>query len=302
MSGSMTIARWSVLGAPIDCSGRSRGEERAPAALRAAGIVERLDAADLGDVEAFMRDSRRDPATGVVGFDALRAASERIRDRVRSELEAGTRLLVVGGDCTLLLGVMAGVREVRPAPGLAFVDGHLDFYDGTTSDTGEGADMDLGWLTGHGPEGLIDLAGEPPVVAPERIVVVGHRDDEVRTRLGAAEPDQVAPEIGLVHARELLERDPPEAGRAIRRALEERAGHFWLHLDLDVLDEEAFPAVTYPQPGGPGWEALTALLEPLASSPALIGVDVTDLNPDRDPKGEHARRAVEELARVLNRR
>jgi arginase len=300
MSGSMTIARWNVIGAPLDCSGRSRGEERAPAALREAGIIERFGAVDLGDVDASMHDPRRDPATGVVGFEALRAAAERIRDRVRSELEAGSRLLVVGGDCTLLLGVMAGVRAVIAAPGLAFVDGHVDFYDGTTSDTGEAADMDLALLTGHGPPGLAALGGAPPIVEPDRIVVIGHRDDAVRRRLGAAEPEEVEPGIALVHARELREGDPAQVGDAARRWLEERASRFWLHLDLDVLDEETFPAVTYPQPGGPGWEALAALLRPLASSPALIGVDVTDLNPDRDPTGEHAARAVEDLARVLS--
>jgi arginase len=297
----MTIAPWNVIGAPLDCSGRSRGEERAPAALREAGIVERLDAVDLGDVDASMHDPRRDSATGIVGFEALRAASERIRDRLRSELEAGSRLLVVGGDCTLLLGVMAGVRDVIAAPGLAFVDGHLDFYDGSTSDTGEAADMDLALLTGHGPPGLVALAGDPPLVAPDRIVVIGHRDDADRSRLGAAEPEDVEPAIELVHAHELRERDPAQVGDAARRSLEERADRFWLHLDLDVLDEEAFPAVTYPQPGGLGWEALAALLEPLASSPALIGVAVTDLNPDRDPTGEHATRAVEKLARALSR-
>jgi arginase len=57
----VTSTRWSVLGAPLDCSGRSRGEERGPAALRAAGIVERLDAVDLGDVDAHMHDPRRTP-------------------------------------------------------------------------------------------------------------------------------------------------------------------------------------------------------------------------------------------------
>jgi hypothetical protein len=54
----------SVLDAPLDCSGAAEGEERAPAALRAAGLVERLGARDCGEVDARIRDTRRDPETG----------------------------------------------------------------------------------------------------------------------------------------------------------------------------------------------------------------------------------------------
>ncbi len=168
------MARLAVLDAPIDCSGTKRGEERAPAALRAAGLVERLQVRDAGEAEARIRDTRRDPVTGVVGAAEVRRASMRIASRVRQVLEARELPLVVGGDCTLLLGIFQALPH---GSGLWFVDGHADFFDGATSPTGEAADMDLAILTGYGPPGLLD-AGEP-LVDPGSVVLLGHRPAEL---------------------------------------------------------------------------------------------------------------------------
>ena len=99
------MARLAIIDAPIDCSGAGRGEERAPGALRAAGLVERLRARDAGEAGARIRDRRRDPATGVIGAVEVRRASTAIASRVHEVLEARERPLVLGGDCTLLLGV-----------------------------------------------------------------------------------------------------------------------------------------------------------------------------------------------------
>ena len=149
----MKPARLALVDAPIDCSGAGRGEERAPAALRAAGLVERLGARDAGEADARIRDTRRDPATGVIGADDVRRASRAIAGRVREILRTGERPLVIGGDCTLLLGVFEALPR---GSGLWFVDGHADFFDGESSPTGEAADMDLAILTGHGPPGLLE--------------------------------------------------------------------------------------------------------------------------------------------------
>ncbi len=73
----------------------------------------------------------------------------------------------------------------------------------------------------------------------------------------------------------------------------------WLHLDLDVLDGEALPALTYPQPGGLSWEGFVELVRPLAASAALVGVSVADFEPDRDPDGVHAAHVVEALVKAL---
>ena len=82
--------------------------------------------------------------------------------------------LVVGGDCTLLLGVFQALPR---GSGLWFVDGHADFFDGESSPTGEAADMELAILTGHGPAGLLE--GARPLLEPAAVVLLGHRPAEL---------------------------------------------------------------------------------------------------------------------------
>jgi arginase len=68
---------------------------------------------------------------------------------------------------------------------------------------------------------------------------------------------------------------------------------FWLHLDVDVLDERAFPATDYLMPGGLELDELVALMRPLASSRALVGASLGCYNPERDPGGWNGRALVE---------
>jgi arginase len=282
-----TVRGLAVLDAPIDSSGEGRGEEHAPAALREAGLIDRLGARDAGEAEARIRDARRDPETGVIGVDDVRRGSAAVASSVRAVLDAGEVPLVVGGDCTLLVGVFA---TVSAGTGLWFVDGHADFYDGETSPTGEAADMDLAILTGHGPSGLLDAGAR---LDPAAVVLLGHRPDELSSDV-AGENARLDPAIHAVTAPEVRAAGPAIVGAEAGARLADRPA--WLHLDLDVLDEAALPAVTYPQPLGLDWDELISLARPLASAPNLIGVSVADYNPDRDADGTHAHAIVEALA------
>lgn len=289
---------WTVLGAPFDSSGAGRGEEHAPAALRAAGLPPVFGAADQGDVAPPLRDPLRDPETGVIALADLRAASRALREAVASALTRGERPLVLGGDCTLLLGTIAGVRDAMGRVGLWFVDGHADYLDGGSSPTGEAADMELAMLTGDGPPGLVDLAGEVPLVDPADVVILGHRPASLHPDV-ALELGRVPAAIARMSADQIVAAGPAEVGERWERALAAR-GRAWLHLDLDVLDEAALPAVSYPQPRGLDWDAFVALARPLLASDALVGVSVADFNPDLDEEGMHARRVVQALGDALN--
>ena len=73
----------------------------------------------------------------------------------------------------------------------------------------------------------------------------------------------------------------------------------WLHLDLDVLDAEVLPAVSYPQALGLDWDELIALVRPLVGAPNLLGVSVADFNPDGDADGAYAAGVVDALVSLL---
>ena len=276
---------WTLLGAPLDSAAAGEGEELAPAALRAAGLAASLRLRDAGDVTGRLTDRARDPGSGVIALAQLVAASRALRDAVAA---ADGRALVLGGDCSLLPGALAGAGP----DDLWMLDGHPDALDGETSPTGEAADMDLAVVTGRGARELTGLAGAAPIVAPERVALVGHRP--------ASLGDDVAEELALVPegVHQVLARDVRSRGGADVAAelLERSAGRrAWLHLDLDALDETALPAVSYPQPDGLGWDDLHALLAPLLAAPELIGVSVADFDAAHPEAEAYAERVVAAL-------
>jgi arginase len=181
-----------------------------------------------------------------------------------------------------------------PGSGLWFVDGHADFFDGQSSPTGEAADMDLAILTGHGPPGLVD---DTALVEPGAVVLLGHRPDDLHPDV-ALENARLDPSIHAVTAPQVRERGPAAVGAEAAARLARRPA--WLHLDLDVLDEGALPAVSYPQPLGLDWDEFVSLSQPLASAPHLLGISIADFNPDRDPDGAHAARVVKAVAAICD--
>src|SRR4051812_24729509 len=221
--------RWRIIAAPLDSGGTDEGEVRAPRALMDAGLGFAIGTDDVVWLDTAITTTTRDAASGVIGIDDLRRSMGLVCDAVRQALDDGCRPLVVGGDCALVPGVMAGARKRLPEVGLAFVDGHLDAYDGRTSPTGEAADMDLAVLTGRGPAGLVPLGSPRPLLPGERIAAIGFRED-------AEELALVDPAVHRFDASLLLSDGPGATAMAARRAIGPQRP-LWLHLDVDVIDQ-----------------------------------------------------------------
>lgn len=294
----MIAAGWFLLGAPWDCSGTGRGEQAAPDALRAAGLSA-LVGRDLGDAATAIDSTERDEQTGVLALRETVRAAHALADALAGALQDSPdrRPLVVGGDCSILLGIFPALRRHVGSAGLWFLDGHPDYLDGPASATGETADMDLAVLTGHGAAPLVTLAGAPPMVPVSDAVLLGHRTGDLDGG-AAAELARLPTELLRVDA-ETVVGDPGAAGRRAAGWLESTGRRVWLHLDLDVLDPESLPAVTYPQPGGLDWDQLAVVLQALAGSPQLLGVSVADFRPDLDPTGELAVHVLHTLESTL---
>ena len=285
-----------VMGVPSDCSGRFVGCQLMPAALRAAGLVGALGALDLGNLQVAIADPRRDAGTGVVGLTDLLNQSQVVRDHTQPLLADGHRPLIIGGDCTLLIGVAGALNRTHPDAGLLFVDGHLDCYDGYTSTTGEGADMELAVLLGVGAQPLLDFGERTPAFAHERVVVLGPFDEADAAADGAPDPRTFAPTTTIVTSDE-LRADPAGHARNALAALHDRANGFWLHLDLDVLSSDVMAAVDYPDTRGLDYTQLTDILTIAFASPHLLGASVVILNPNQaPPEDQSAQHVVDMLA------
>ena len=284
---------WVAIGVPIDSVGRAGGTELAPAAVRERDLPGRLGARDAGDLAPRIRGDERDGDSGVIGIEGVVAVTEALRIAVRDAVAAGGRPLVIGGCCTVVPGAMAGLRDAGAPAGLVNVDGHVDVYDGVSSPTGEAADMPVGVALGRAPARWAEAAGGASVGAAD-VVALGARDPEEADDIAALLADELA-------ALEVLGPDALRAAglAAAGERAAARLGRFWVHLDVDVLDEAAMPATDYLMPGGLEWDELAALLGPLGAAPGLAGLSLGCLNPEKDPQGAYTDRTCDLLAGAL---
>jgi arginase len=291
---------WTALGVPVDsvaapAGGPLFGTELAPDAMRDHGLVRRLKAADAGDLSVRIVGPDRDPVSGIVGWPSVGATVGAIRTTVADMMAVGQRPLLLGGCCTILMGAAAGARDALGRVGLAYADGHVDVYDHVTSPTGEAADMPVAGLLGIGWPDLLTTMGTMPVIAGTDIVVLGARDEEE-----AADVGDLPERLGLtVYGPVDIAADPGALGRATRDRFATADIPYWLHLDLDVLDEAAFPATDYLMPGGIDMTQLADLLRPLGQEEALVGVSIGCYNPQKDPDGACGAALTEMLVDVL---
>ena len=288
----MAVPRFTFVGVPIDSVGREGGTEFAPARIREVSAGTELWDGDGGDLRVSIRGDDRDPATGIIASDDVLRTTAAVEEAVAGLVGDRRTPFVMGGCCTLMPGSLAGARRVLGPTALVYIDGHLDLYDGTTSPTGEAADMPMSVVLGRGPSAWVDACGGQ-VVDPSHAAIVGFRDLEDALRYGHPDPADI-PGITAIDADGVRAR----GGAAVGADLVERfrePGRLWVHLDVDVLDQDVFPATDYLMPGGLGWRELTDLLGPLLTSPSLAGVSVGCYNPTKDPHGADGRAFVEAL-------
>jgi arginase len=286
------MRRAAILEAPSNLGLRPSGVERLPDALLARGLAEKLGARCAGRVEPPPYDMRRDPETMTLNAAAIAAWSPRLADAVEAILDRGELPLVLGGDCSILLGTALALRR-RCRAGLLFLDGHADFYDPSENPNGEAASMDLAFATGHGPRSLVEFEGLAPLVRPGDAVAFGFRDLDEQRAFGSRPLPAEMLALDLPTIRRIgIER----ATRAALDRLErDDLDGFVVHLDADVLDDSLMPAVDYRTPGGLSESELVAILGSALRSPRALALEVTIYNPSLDPDG----RAGDLLVRIL---
>lgn len=264
-------------------------------ALRDQRLLERLGASE-GGVVVPPRYDRGDwkPGDGVFNAPAMAAYSRRLADRLEIHLHNGEFPVVLGGDCSILLGAALALRRTG-RHGLAFLDGHSDFrHAGNSDGIGAAAGEDLALVTGRGQRDLTDIDGLGPYVRDEDVSILGIRDDE-------EDRDELAG-LNIQYAVvEDIRRDGAEAvaRMALSRLESRELDGFWVHLDADVLDPSIMPAVDSPDPNGLTADEVSRLLRTLAASPRCVGFQLTVYDPDLDPDATGAALLADILEHAL---
>jgi arginase family enzyme len=206
-----------IVQAPSHLGLRAAGVEGLPEALLAAGLAERVGARRGTRLAPPAFHPSIDAGTGLLNPHGLGDHASRLADAVGVVLDEGAFPIVLGGDCTILLGITLALRR-RGRFGLLFLDGHADFYQPEAEPTGEAASMELALVTGRGPELVTDLEGRRPLLGDEDVVVVGFRDADHAAAEGSR---PLAPSIHAINLPSVRERG---AGRAAGDALAHLSG------------------------------------------------------------------------------
>jgi arginase len=291
------MRRIAVLDAPTNLGLRPPtstsvpGCAKAPGALRDHDLLARLRARDAGCLTAPRYDPGDwRPGDGVCHAREISDYSVALAERIGSIIDRGEFPLVLGGDCSILLGSALAMHRLGEAVGgrigLVFVDGHSDFrHPGNASYVGAAAGEDLALVTGRGQADLAAIEGRRPYFRDIDVVVLGIRaQDEYRLDLQAA---------GIT-TRPVPSLRAEGAARTAQWAHEQLAdcAGYWVHIDVDVLDPAVMPAVDAPDPGGIAFAELEILLAGLVDTPHCLGVELTVFDPDYDPDGSYAAEIV----------
>lgn len=264
-------------------------------ALLELGLAQRLMARIAARVEPPHVEFSIDPETGVQNARPLATWLPALADAITEVLDRDELPLVLGGDCSVLLGSMLALRR-RGRYGLLFIDGHADFYQVDANPTGEAASMDLALATGRGPPLLSNLEGRSPLVQDGDVAVLGFRDGEEQHHFGSQPLPAEILAFDLDTTRRLGAQGAAYA--ALSHVGAEVDGIF-VHVDADCLDDAVMPAVDYRLAGGLPPEELVTLLRAAIASGRVVGLEVTIYNPALDHDGAAGRLLVEVLARGL---
>jgi arginase len=296
------VRDWTVIGVPTSAGAHHAGQDRAPAALREAGLVILLRAAganvvDAGDLPGAVFEA--DPAGAPYrNLAAVTRVAREVADAVADVAASGRLPLILGGDCTITLGVIAGFRRVRPDVGLAYLDGDTDLTAAAGGDTSGILDSaGVAHLLGHGAPALAGLAGPGPLLDPSRLTLIGG-DPPGTSDAGRRFLTQEG--VRFQEAPALIESPVMAARRALTDLGAAGASPAVVHFDVDTVDSADLPLGNFPHYGsGVTLDTAVACLATLCAAPAFGGLVLTEVNPTHDPSGVHLARYVAAITEAL---
>ena len=291
----------ALIGAPSSAAAFSPGSEKAPAALRAAGIVEKLQTAgyevvDHGDCapRLFADDEEHRRARNLV---EIVAGLNDLKTRAEIAVKSGALVLVLGGDCAQVIGLLAAARRYHKHINLLWFDRDADLNTPATTPSGRIDGMVVAHIIGKGAPELVRFWGEPPLVREPDVTLFGlERVDPPEQEFLSRSP------LRHNYAGDIHFKGGAKAAHEALGQLHADAREFVLHLDTDVIAQEEFPAVNVPGSGGLSFEDVRAAFVEFVKHKNLLGLDIAQYNPDKDSDGSGAQKLVNVLVEALSAR
>ena len=291
----------AIIGAPSSAAAFLPGSEKAPAALRAAGIVERLqsigyEVTDLGDCapRLFADDDEHKRARNI---PEIVASLNDLKPRAELGFKSGALVLVLGGDCTPIVALLTGARRYYKHINLLWFDRDADLNTPASTPSGRLDGMVLASIIGKGSPELVRFWGEPPLVRePDTLLYGLVRVDQPEVDFLTRSP------LRHVYAADISHHGAEKSAYDALAHLHADSREFMVHLDLDVIPQEEFAATNVPDSGGLSFAEVRSSFVEFVKQKNLLGLDVAQYNPDRDPDGSAGRKVVDLLAHALSAR
>jgi arginase len=309
------MMKFGLIGVPSSAGAHGPGQEKAPAALREAGLLGALretglEVVDLGDLPAVRFSPDGDNRKRQSQPRVVKVARQ-VADAVASAVERELVPLVLGGDCTITLGVVAGLLRHQPDLGVIYFDGDADLTTPETTHSGIFDSMGMAHLIGKGDPELAHIGPRFPLVAEDRIVLFGFHPYEIEpeearlletsamlpypvTRLKRSSGTEAPPAWG-----DAPDDRPVNFAAEARARLEDRARAIVVHIDVDVMDSAEIPLANWPHYDALSFGDTMRCLSVFVASPKLAALVVTEINPDHDPDGLLVRQFVDAFADAL---
>jgi arginase len=292
--------RIAIIGAPLCDGERELGVEKAPGAMRETGLVDTLrgqaEVLDLGDI-AFQTPVPDRISGKLRNIEHVVKGCRRVMQAVAGAIHKGFFPLLIGGDCSLFPGAVAGLTKGHQRIGALYVDGHADFHTSETTSSGYFSGMALAATVGRDRQELFPIGENFPIIREEDVSVLG-----VRTlNLDPLESRNLERTKLNVITIDSLRRDG--VNKSVEKATEALERPLYLHFDLDVIDSREMPALAGMRSGvhasgGLTFEEAISLCEAFASLP-LAGMDITLYDPNLDPDRIHAKRIIQLLRTII---
>jgi arginase len=291
----------AVIGATLDLGAGRRGVDMGPSAIRYAGLAARLaglgyEYVDLGNVETAVAEATDAGDEHARFLPQIKETSERVAQLVWRAARDGFFPVVLGGDHSVSLGTLSGLREAHGPGGTIWIDAHGDLNSPETSPSGNVHGMVLAAALGLAGDRFRGEGWGLPALEQGRVALVGVRAlDEGEREL-----------LGKLDAKVFTMSDVDRLGveRAIREALTHVAGPGFVHvsLDMDAIDPDVAPGVGTPVRGGLSYREAHLAMELVAESGLASSLDVVEVNPVLDRENETGKLAVELVASALGAR
>jgi arginase len=291
----------ALIGAPSSAAAFSAGSEKAPAALRAAGLAEKLQAAgyeivDYGDCapRLFADDEEHRRARNLT---EIVAGLNDLKTRAEIAVKSGALVLVLGGDCAQVIGLLTGARRYHKHINLLWFDRDADLNTPASTPSGRIDGMVVAHIIGRGAPELVRFWSEAPLVREPDVTLFGlERLDPPEQEFLGKSP------MRHIHAADIQSKGGIKAAHEGLAQVHADAREFVLHLDVDVIAAEEFPAVNVPGSGGLRFDDVRESFIEFVKHKNLLGLDIAQYNPDKDPDGSGAQKLVELLVEALSAR